>query len=357
MLQTHLMCLPPASPRSTTSSWVPSTACFVSPHPTVDPLLTLPMYDTISPCSFSYSGVLSLMGNCILLLVAYHKWSTLKPAEFFIINLSISDLGMTLSLFPLAIPSCFSHRYPPVPLFLNLHIKLTSRQVSIKSVPGFLHNPADSQTNSKQNKASLAEVMEMIMSPPPPVHTGGCLEKSPVSSTPCAESCLVCAAWPTSQPSPWSAALRSASQSTVSGCWTEPVSTLMPTQTNNHNNYRSIFLFLLSDQVTSSPLHMPASWWLECGATHLCLPSGPWHSGDITVPSLTAQPAALTGTHPTTSSRLCPTSSAFSCFAMHCPAPSSSSPTPSSCWRCGARVRPSSSTCHRRPRPPMHTRS
>uniref|UniRef100_A0A3Q2ZV23 Opsin 7, group member c n=1 Tax=Kryptolebias marmoratus TaxID=37003 RepID=A0A3Q2ZV23_KRYMA len=53
--------------------------------------------------------VLSVMGNCILLLVAFHKRSTLKPAEFFIVNLSISDLGMTLTLFPLAIPSAFSH--------------------------------------------------------------------------------------------------------------------------------------------------------------------------------------------------------------------------------------------------------
>lgn len=56
------------------------------------------------------AGLLSLTGNCILLLVAYHKRSMLKPAEFFIINLSISDLGMTLTLFPLAIPSSFSHR-------------------------------------------------------------------------------------------------------------------------------------------------------------------------------------------------------------------------------------------------------
>lgn len=56
------------------------------------------------------AGVLSLMGNCILLLVAHHKRSTLKPAEFFIVNLSVSDLGMTLTLFPLAIPSSFSHR-------------------------------------------------------------------------------------------------------------------------------------------------------------------------------------------------------------------------------------------------------
>ncbi|KAF7661100.1 hypothetical protein LDENG_00269890 [Lucifuga dentata] len=40
-----------------------------------------------------------------------HFLSTLKPAEFFIISLSISDLGMTFSLFPLAIASAFSHRW------------------------------------------------------------------------------------------------------------------------------------------------------------------------------------------------------------------------------------------------------
>lgn len=66
------------------------------------------------------TGILSLMGNCILLLVAYHKRSTLKPAEFFIINLAISDLGMTLSLFPLAITSSFSHRYLIFPSFLYI---------------------------------------------------------------------------------------------------------------------------------------------------------------------------------------------------------------------------------------------
>lgn len=78
--------------------------------------LTIPeQVHNLQPSSISllffFTGILSLMGNCILLLVAYHKRSTLKPAEFFIINLSISDLGMTLSLFPLAIPSAFSHRY------------------------------------------------------------------------------------------------------------------------------------------------------------------------------------------------------------------------------------------------------
>ncbi|KAK6303422.1 hypothetical protein J4Q44_G00258760 [Coregonus suidteri] len=60
---------------------------------------------------YSIFCVLSLLGNGILLLVAYRKRLSLKPAEFFIINLSISDLGMTLSLFPLAIPSSFAHKW------------------------------------------------------------------------------------------------------------------------------------------------------------------------------------------------------------------------------------------------------
>ncbi|KAL7398051.1 hypothetical protein ABVT39_003516 [Epinephelus coioides] len=68
-------------------------------------------YDILMGSLYSAFCILSLLGNSILLLVAYHKWSTLKPAEYFIINLSISDLGMTLSLFPLAIPSAFTHRW------------------------------------------------------------------------------------------------------------------------------------------------------------------------------------------------------------------------------------------------------
>ncbi|XP_074500205.1 opsin 7, group member b [Sebastes fasciatus] len=56
-------------------------------------------------------GVLSVLGNGILLFVAYRKKSSLKPAEFFVVNLAISDLGMTISLFPLAIPSAFTHMW------------------------------------------------------------------------------------------------------------------------------------------------------------------------------------------------------------------------------------------------------
>ncbi|XP_064887877.1 opsin-5 isoform X4 [Columba livia] len=56
-------------------------------------------------------GIMSLSGNSLLLLVAYRKRSVLKPAEFFIVNLAISDLSMTVTLFPLATSSFFAHRW------------------------------------------------------------------------------------------------------------------------------------------------------------------------------------------------------------------------------------------------------
>lgn len=57
------------------------------------------------------AGVCSLFGNSTLLYVSYKKKHLLKPAEYFIINLAISDLGLTLSLYPMAITSSFYHRY------------------------------------------------------------------------------------------------------------------------------------------------------------------------------------------------------------------------------------------------------
>ncbi|XP_066515171.1 opsin 7, group member b [Hoplias malabaricus] len=68
-------------------------------------------YDFLLGTAYTIFGVFSLVGNTILLFVAYRKKSSLKPAEFFIVNLSISDLGMTICLFPFAIPSAFAHRW------------------------------------------------------------------------------------------------------------------------------------------------------------------------------------------------------------------------------------------------------
>ncbi|XP_064189905.1 opsin 7, group member a isoform X2 [Anguilla rostrata] len=67
--------------------------------------------DIVVAIVYSIFGVCSLCGNSVLLYVSYKKKHLLKPAEFFIINLAISDLGMTLSLYPLAIMSSIYHRW------------------------------------------------------------------------------------------------------------------------------------------------------------------------------------------------------------------------------------------------------
>ncbi|KAM9855283.1 opsin 7, group member b [Aulostomus maculatus] len=67
--------------------------------------------DILMGTLYTIFGVLSVLGNGILLFVAFRKKSSLKPAEFFVVNLAISDLSMTVSLFPLAIPSAYAHMW------------------------------------------------------------------------------------------------------------------------------------------------------------------------------------------------------------------------------------------------------
>lgn len=52
-----------------------------------------------------------MFGNSTLLYVSYKRKHLLKPAEYFIVNLAVSDLGLTVSLYPMAITSSFYHRY------------------------------------------------------------------------------------------------------------------------------------------------------------------------------------------------------------------------------------------------------
>uniref|UniRef100_A0A672PA20 Opsin 7, group member c n=1 Tax=Sinocyclocheilus grahami TaxID=75366 RepID=A0A672PA20_SINGR len=68
-------------------------------------------HDILMGSLYSLFCVLSLLENGMLLFVAYRKRSSLKPAEFFVVNMSVSELGMTLFLFPLAIPSALAHRW------------------------------------------------------------------------------------------------------------------------------------------------------------------------------------------------------------------------------------------------------
>ncbi|CAL1579559.1 unnamed protein product [Knipowitschia caucasica] len=70
-----------------------------------------PPLDITVAVVYTVFGVCSLMGNSTLLYVSYKKKHLLKPAEFFIVNLAISDLGLTVSLYPMAITSSIYHRW------------------------------------------------------------------------------------------------------------------------------------------------------------------------------------------------------------------------------------------------------
>ncbi|KAK0133257.1 Opsin-5 [Merluccius polli] len=83
--------------------WIADNSSFHSTIPEAADLVVATVY--------SIFGVCSLLGNGMLLYVSYEKRPVLKPAEFFIINLAVSDLGMTLSLYPLAVTSSIYHRF------------------------------------------------------------------------------------------------------------------------------------------------------------------------------------------------------------------------------------------------------
>uniref|UniRef100_A0A3Q3IJ86 G-protein coupled receptors family 1 profile domain-containing protein n=1 Tax=Monopterus albus TaxID=43700 RepID=A0A3Q3IJ86_MONAL len=87
-------------------------------------------HDILMGSLYSVFFIQSLMGNCILLLVAYHRWSALKPAEFFIINLSISDFFI-----PTVTEVCISLRFPFSP---SWSVSLFSRGTLKSPVCGVL---------------------------------------------------------------------------------------------------------------------------------------------------------------------------------------------------------------------------
>lgn len=105
-------CSCPEYRKTMTSSWQLSTPFLVSDviiFPTFTAFICVKVCSNLTALLYPATGVLSVLGNGILLFVAYRKKSSLKPAEFFVVNLAISDLGMTITLFPLAIPSAYAH--------------------------------------------------------------------------------------------------------------------------------------------------------------------------------------------------------------------------------------------------------
>ncbi|CAL8313890.1 unnamed protein product [Boreogadus saida] len=54
---------------------------------------------------------LSIVGNVLVLVVAYRRSSQMKPPEMLSINLAVTDLGAAVSMYPLAALSAWNHRW------------------------------------------------------------------------------------------------------------------------------------------------------------------------------------------------------------------------------------------------------
>lgn len=100
--------------------------CYVKPYQVL-------LNTAVSTSDFGlvFPGVCSVFGNSTLLYISYKKKHLLKPAEYFIINLAVSDLGLTVSLYPMAITSSFYHRYTSEVIAPPNQSKMANTKVAI----------------------------------------------------------------------------------------------------------------------------------------------------------------------------------------------------------------------------------
>ncbi|KAJ3583057.1 hypothetical protein NHX12_034502 [Muraenolepis orangiensis] len=54
---------------------------------------------------------LSIMGNMLVIVMAYRRWSSLKAPELLSVNLAVTDLCAALSTYPLTMVSAWNHRW------------------------------------------------------------------------------------------------------------------------------------------------------------------------------------------------------------------------------------------------------
>lgn len=59
----------------------------------------------------SVSAVLSIIGNLLVLIMAYKRSSRMKPPELLSVNLAVTDLGAAVTMYPLAVASAWSHHW------------------------------------------------------------------------------------------------------------------------------------------------------------------------------------------------------------------------------------------------------
>ncbi|XP_028295783.1 opsin 8, group member b [Gouania willdenowi] len=58
-----------------------------------------------------FVAVLSIVGNLLVLVMAFKRSSRMKPPELLTVNLAVTDLGAAVTMYPLAVASAWSHRW------------------------------------------------------------------------------------------------------------------------------------------------------------------------------------------------------------------------------------------------------
>ncbi|XP_056125229.1 opsin 8, group member b [Rhinichthys klamathensis goyatoka] len=56
-------------------------------------------------------AILSIVGNLMVLVMAYKRSNHMKPPEFLSVNLAVTDLGAAVTMYPLAVASAWNHHW------------------------------------------------------------------------------------------------------------------------------------------------------------------------------------------------------------------------------------------------------
>ncbi|XP_008396501.1 opsin 8, group member b isoform X1 [Poecilia reticulata] len=70
-----------------------------------------PALDIGAGCYLLVLTVLSAVGNLLVLIMAFRRSSRMKPPELLSVNLAVTDLGMAVTMYPLAVASAWSHHW------------------------------------------------------------------------------------------------------------------------------------------------------------------------------------------------------------------------------------------------------
>ncbi|KAM4712631.1 opsin 8, group member b [Anableps anableps] len=70
-----------------------------------------PALDIGTGCYLLVVTVLSIVGNLLVLIMAFRRSSRMKPPELLSVNLAVTDLGAAITMYPLAVASAWSHHW------------------------------------------------------------------------------------------------------------------------------------------------------------------------------------------------------------------------------------------------------